>query len=65
MKIVITDIRFDLMKKTPMLVTITVFDQLGVEQLKLPNLPTSLFHGELAVGQRLYLAPNIDEIKVS
>lgn len=57
MRIVITDIKFDMIRKTPMLITITVFDQLGAEQIKLPNLPTSLFHGELEVGQRLYLAP--------
>lgn len=65
MKIIILDIQLDFMKKTPMFVTIGVFDQQGVEKLKIPMLPVMLFQGTLAVGQRVFFSPYNEETKVN
>jgi len=55
-KIIITDLQLDPFTKRPVYVTITIFDQLGREQLR-ASLPVRMFNGELAVGAELTLTP--------
>jgi hypothetical protein len=55
-KIVITDLQLDFFTKKPVVVTITIFDDSGTEQLR-TKLSAKMFTGELSVGAELLLIP--------
>lgn len=56
-KLVITNIQRNPFTQKPVLVTITVFSSLGVKQLEIPSLPSTMFSGELEIGQELVFVP--------
>jgi hypothetical protein len=56
MKIVITHLQLDPFTKKAVIVTITIFDQMGREQLR-TSFPARMFKGELKVGAELVLTP--------
>lgn len=56
-KLIITSIQRNPFTQKPVLVTITVFSSLGVKQMELIPLPSTMFSGELEVGQELVLVP--------
>jgi hypothetical protein len=55
-RIVITDLKLDFATKSPVLVTITIFNASGVEQLR-TSIPAKLCRGRLAIGQELIFTP--------
>lgn len=57
MKLVITNFQLNPFNGKPVLVTITVFSNHGVKQLEIPSIPSTMFKGELEIGQELVLVP--------
>lgn len=56
MRIIITDLQLDFFTKKPVVVTITIFDDSGTEQLR-TKLSAKMFAGDLFVGAELLLIP--------
>lgn len=62
MRIVITDLQLDAFTRKPVIVTITIFDPFGTEQLR-TKLPVKMLTGELFVGAELLLIPKVELAK--
>ena len=56
LSIVVTNINRDLITQRPVMVEITIFDQLGTKQ-SMQLIPASMCAGNLEIGQRLMLVP--------
>lgn len=62
MTITIADLQLDAFTRKPVIVTISIFDDFGTEQLR-TKLPAKQFTGELEVGAELLLIPKKETAK--